>query len=728
MKRLLFVVGFAALGCTRGSSGGSAPATSSSGPSTVAPAPSAAPAVTSPRVVPERREGQSLVRAEGEDALYLADEDQKRVRRIALVPELKTPPPVGDKATSVDLIATETHVETPGRPAQVLSLGDRVLVTVRDPGLLLVLRAGSLAEIGRVSLPDDAWGLAISADGKSAYVTSAWTRKLSRVDVSTDTPKLAWSVEIAREPRAVAVTPDGSRAYVSHLVGAAITRVDVNGEPKITRVELPPDPLETFAGETLNATLGYAAILSPDGRRLFAARHAMGALWAWQGRTTVDVLGTGDDQPLAPTRKGKPFGTLTTLELDEMKWISDSAGVRAEGDEGQFVQPRAMLLRKKTGHLLVASEGRAQVVELDAMSMAPSLVTNRRYRLGGLVTDALPKMKFPPRCGAPTGMALSADEDVLWVHCRTTDNVVAVRLTPDGKRARREEIQYLERAEYHDKLSLYGPFAYAQLAVAAAPEDFALGRRLFYDATDGVVSNQMACAGCHPEGRDDGHVWRERKMPYADPKDLGFLAGPTLAEPAFGRNGAGDKTEYGAPRQTPMLAGRVPLGGPYGWHGESETVELRIRAGFGLHRAAVQHNDGLTMKMRADPLARFVLTGLVPPPPLRRPLTPEEERGKVVFSSSETRCATCHVPDKGFTDHAVAILRGFATRPLFTADESQAYKTPSLLYVGSTEPYYHDASFSTLDDLIEKNLDRMGKTSHLTREDRAALVAYLKTL
>jgi cytochrome c peroxidase len=724
MKRLLLVALISTLGCTRGSSGGAAPSTSSSATSQIV---QPAPAATSPRVVPERREGQSLVLAEGEEALYLADEDHKRVRRIALVDALKAAPPVGDKASSVDLAATEISVETPGRPAQVISLGDRLLVTLRDPGLLLVLQAGSLKELGRVSLPADAWGLAISSDGKSAYVTSAWTRKLSRVDVSTDAPKLVWSVDVAREPRAVAVTPDGTRAYVSHLIGAPLTRVDLGGEPKVTRVELPADPLETFSGEVLHATLGYSAVLSPDGRRLFVARHAMGAMWAWQGRTTVDVLATADDQPLAPTRKGKPFGTLTQMQLEDMKWMSDHSGVRAEGDEGAFVQPRAMILRKKTGHVLVASEGRAQVVELDAMSMAPALVTNRRYRLGGLVENKLPNMTFPPRCGAPTGMVLSADEDVLWVHCRTTDNVVAVRLTPDGTRARREEIQYLEMAEYHTKLSVWGPFAYASLAVPAAPEDLLLGRRLFYDATESVVSGKMACAGCHPEGRDDGHVWREKKMRWGGPQDFGFLAGPTLAE-VFSRGENTEKTDYGAPRQTPMIAGRVQGGGPFGWHGESDTLEARIRAGFGLHRAEPMHNDGVTMKMRADPLARFVRDGLVSPPRTERPLTPEEERGKAVFTSAETKCATCHVPEKGFTDHSVTALRGFATRPLFALDTNLAYKVPSLLHVGSTEPYYHDASFATLDDLIEKNLDRMGKTSHLSREDRAALVAYMRTL
>jgi cytochrome c peroxidase len=73
-------------------------------------------------------------------------------------------------------------------------------------------------------------------------------------------------------------------------------------------------------------------------------------------------------------------------------------------------------------------------------------------------------------------------------------------------------------------------------------------------------------------------------------------------------------------------------------------------------------------------------------------------------------------------------LRGFAARPLFDEDPNRAYKVPSLLFVGGTAPYYHDGSFETLEDLIDKNLDRMGRTSHLTADERAALVAFLKRL
>jgi mono/diheme cytochrome c family protein len=680
---------------------------------------SSAAAATAPPPGPlGRREGQALVRSPSEAALYLADEDHAALRRVALTAELTEPPPIADPPAIHFGDAVETRVELPGRPAQVFATADRVLVTVRDPGMLVVLSVGETPkEIGRVALPADAWGLALSPDAGAAYVTSAWTHKLSKVELGT--LRVAWSVDVAREPRGVTVSADGKTVYVSHLMGADVTRVDVSGEPKVERVRLPPDPLRTFGGDkSVSASLGYALILSPDGRRLFAARHALGAAWAWQGNGTVDVLSTVTGEPAAAERAGKPFGQLTAEELHGNVFWADHLGVIGVGD-ADFSQPRAMIYRQKTRHLLVASEGQVLLAELDAMAAAPAVIVNRFYRLGGLPPPEPTKIQIPPHCGAPTGIALSADEDVAWVYCRSTDDVVAVRLTPDGARGVRSEISFVANAAYHDRLSPWGPFAYARLAVPAAPEPLALGRRLFYDAEEPAVSGAMGCAGCHPDGRDDGHVWRELKGPYGT--FAHFSAGPSL--------GRRQETPlYGAARQTPMLVGRVNAVGPYGWHAESATLIDRIKAGFELHRERDREADGLTLRRRAEPLAEFLRHGLVPPPREAREPSEQEIKGKAVFMSARTQCATCHVPGTDFTDRSAVPLRGFKALPFFDEDPKREYKVPSLLHVGGSPPYYHDGSEATLEDLVEHDQDRMGHTSHLSPDERAALVAYLRTL
>jgi DNA-binding beta-propeller fold protein YncE len=711
-----------------------ASSTASASASTAGPSASAAPAPapSAPRTYGVR-EGQALMRSPSEAALYLADEDGSALRRIPLTKALSEPPPLSlplddhQAPPLAEVAAGETVVALPGRPAQVFPLAERVLLTVRQPSALLIYSAGEKPALqATVELPEDAWGLAVSHDGKSAFVSSAWSHQVSRIDL--ESAKLVWSVEVAREPRGLTVTEDGTALYVSHLIGSELTKIELPAgtqTPTVKRVPLPADPLRTFAGDkTIRASLGYALLLAPDGQRLFAARQALGTFWGWQGNPTVDGLIVASDEPLAPARDRKSFGQLTKADL-ETAGAWDSVGAFADSSSpSSWVQPRAMVYRRKTQQLLVASEGTSNLVELDAMSVSPGVLENRIYRLGGLLPKEPNAMKLPPHCGAPSAVALSAEEDVAWVYCRTTDEIAAVRLTPTGERGYRSETTFLDRTEWKDKISPWGPFVYAKLESKPLDAEFALGRRLYFDATEPTVSGDMACAGCHPDGREDGHVWREAKKKRLSDRFAHFFAGPTLSAPLTPNT---EPEPLGFPRQTVMLAGRVSSPGPYGWHAESATLVDRIKAGFQLHRVGDLITDGGMLRMRAEPLAKFLREGLVAPPKLTRALTEEETRGKALFESEKTQCAVCHVPATEFSNRSFAALAS-KTQPLFDDEADPSFKVPPLTFVGGTPPYFHDASAPTLEYLIEKNGDRMGKTSHLKPEQRQALVAYLRTL
>ena len=81
-----------------------------------------------------------------------------------------------------------------------------------------------------------------------------------------------------------------------------------------------------------------------------------------------------------------------------------------------------------------------------------------------------------------------------------------------------------------------------------------------------------------------------------------------------------------------------------------------------------------------------------------------------------------------FTNLQVGSLGDPPSRQGFADEDDRLFKTPSLLYVGGTPPYYHDGHAATLEELVEKNHDRMGHTDHLKPAERAALVAFLRTL
>jgi cytochrome c peroxidase len=355
-----------------------------------------------------------------------------------------------------------------------------------------------------------------------------------------------------------------------------------------------------------------------------------------------------------------------------------------------FAQPRAAVYRATTRSLLVASEGRDALVELDALSIAPAAHELERYEL--------------TNCGAPTGIAVSADEVTAYVFCRSTATLATVTLeeSPGGHSDR-----------YSDEIPIP---RVATLSLADDPlaEEAALGRRLFYNATDNVMSFSFGCAGCHPDGRDDGHVWHEIG-------DMLYRAFPE-------RQPFSDIPIRGEPRQTPMLAGRVADEGPYGWRGKDTTLEHRLIHGFALHHwyARWGEVDGGQLR-RARALARFLREGLVPPP-VTRDAGEAVRRGEALFHDATTGCAGCHTPEREYSDRQRSRLDLRAANASFVSKEQPVYRTPSLRFVGGTPPYLHDGGAATLEALLDANHDRMGMTSQLAADERAALLAFLRTL
>jgi YVTN family beta-propeller protein len=576
-------------------------------------------------------------------------------------------------------------------------------------GALLVLErdgAGKLVERGRVVLPPDAWGLAVLPGETRALVTSAWSAQVSLVDLTT--LRVLAAVATAREPRGIAVTPDGKRAYVSHLVGSALSVLDLGPASLTLRsLDVPPAPARTPPGARLEASLGYDLVLAPDAKTLFLPRHALGAegVGSWWGAPTIDALDLESEKNLAPAR-GKSPGAQLVAEYIRPSMAWEASAGQPPPPLLELVQPRAVAYRRATDTLLVASEGSDSLTEVDALAPDPSLGPERSWQLGD---EYDPFGGFPDVCGGPAGLALSRDDMNAYVYCRTTFDVVRVELETDRRRI-------------------------AHLTDDGLPADASYGRRLFANATIQSLSGGLGCAACHPEGRDDGYVWREGNLSLG-PEPAAYFVGRRenvkLAQPGA------PPPEQGLhppvfPRQTPMIAGRVRSHGPYGWHGESDDIVSRLLLGSRLHSAPWQ-SAGLSRDegsdvARLDYLIDYLVTGLLPPPTLVHPLDEQEQRGKAIFESDETRCSRCHVPASEFTDRGVLPLPRLPVRPGFDPEPNPAFKTPSLWFVAGTSPYFHDGSRATLEELIASNHDRMGKTSHLSEEDRSALVAYLRTL
>src|SRR6185312_16058815 len=94
-------------------------------------------------------------------------------------------------------------------------------------------------------------------------------------------------------------------------------------------------------------------------------------------------------------------------------------------------------------------------------------------------------------------------------------------------------------------------------------------------------------------------------------------------------------------------------------------------------------------------------------------------RGRELFTSEAVGCSGCHD-----LAHEASDRRPHDVGSVSKADTTPAFRTPPLLYVGGTAPYFHDGRYATLEALLDDNIDRMGSTSQLSHDDRGALLAF----
>lgn len=199
------------------------------------------------------------------------------------------------------------------------------------------------------------------------------------------------------------------------------------------------------------------------------------------------------------------------------------------------------------------------------------------------------------------------------------------------------------------------------------------GHMIFHVATP----SGMACASCHPEGGEDGRVWLFRPL---------------------------------GQRRTPSLRGATSDTAPFHWDGDMRDVSHLL-------------SDVMTLRMSAGPLSlaqHAALSRWIDALPIARTHALADAatlaRGRQVFEGA-AGCADCHSGDS-FTNNEAADV-GTGGR----------FQVPQLRGLAMRAPYLHDGRATSLDHrLMLNDGDRHGHTSTLTGEQRADLVAYLRSL
>jgi hypothetical protein len=201
------------------------------------------------------------------------------------------------------------------------------------------------------------------------------------------------------------------------------------------------------------------------------------------------------------------------------------------------------------------------------------------------------------------------------------------------------------------------------------------GHDLFHFAT----SAGLACASCHPEGREDGHVWNFSEI---------------------------------GPRRTQSIAGGILGTEPFHWGGDMNNFSMLAHDVMGGRMAGPALR---TDQLRA--LATWV--DRIPAPSGLPGLDPVAvERGRNVFGDPNVGCTTCHTGDKLTNNQTVNV------------GTNGAFQVPSLIGVGWRAPYLHNGCAPTLEARFGDcgGGDLHGHTSILTDANRTDLVTFLKSL
>jgi hypothetical protein len=205
-------------------------------------------------------------------------------------------------------------------------------------------------------------------------------------------------------------------------------------------------------------------------------------------------------------------------------------------------------------------------------------------------------------------------------------------------------------------------------------------RITFGDEESGeTMPGGLACASCHPEGGEDGHVWS--------------FAG-------VGR------------RRTQSLRGGVLETAPLHWDGDMEDMSAIMAEVF------VKRMGGEAQgPVHARAIGRWV-DAIPRLPAMREADDPAVLRGKEIFEGPSASCGHCHSGAHLTSNENADIGR------------SGALQVPSLVGVAWRGPFMHDGCAPTLLDRFDPSCggDKHGNVSKLSADDLNDLVAYLESL
>lgn len=283
----------------------------------------------------------------------------------------------------------------------------------------------------------------------------------------------------------------------------------------------------------------------------------------------------------------------------------------------------------------------------------------------------------------------------------------------------------------------------------------ALGRRLFHD-TRLSRHNSQSCASCHDQARafTDGRASSPGESGQPGRRNAMPLANLAWAREFFWDGRAGSlRAQVLQPIQDTHEMNETL---------ERVTAKLRDDPSYAGAFQEAFGSPGISSERLSLALEQFLLTLVSQDSKFDRAarkqteLSPQERRGLQLFVTEHdpkrglrgADCFHCHggnlFSNQQFLNNGLKPDASDTGRMAVTGSESDRgkFKVPSLRNVALTAPYMHDGRFATLEDVIEHYNSGVHRSATLdpnlakhpvaglglSTEDKAALVAFLKTL
>lgn len=584
--------------------------------------------------------------------------------------------------------------------------GDQLFVACATGNKVVRVEVASGNVTGSVAVPAAAIGLAISADDRYLFVTSAAPEsRISIIDLAS--LKVTRSFAAGHNAQAPVLSKDAKTLFVCNRFNNEVAFIELASGKTIQRVSVPREPV--------------AQALTSDGKYLFVANHIHA------GRSDLNVVascvsvidvtearlvknidlpnGSGLLRGVAMSPDGKYAAVthllsrfhLPTTQI-ERGWINNNAltlinvetlerfnTVLLDNIDRGAANPWAVAWTADNKHILVSHAGTHEISVIDAPGLISKLAK-------------MPKRQDPnAKVDYTVASRIAADVPNDLSFTVGLRQRVKLAETDRGPRAMAVVGGQAYVANYFsDTLTRFDvncdraqPQSLA-LGAKCEPSIIRKGEFYFNDATI-CFQGWQSCASCHSsDARVDGLNWDNLNDGIGNPKNAKSL----------------------------LLAHQTP---PSMALGVRANAYIAVRAGIKNSLFTVQPEEVATAideylkSLRPEP-SPYLQNGK---------MSASARRGEKLFNSDRAGCAECHKAPL-FTDLK---LHDVGTRSQFDKPTDR-FDTPTLLEIWRSAPYLHDGSALTVRDVLttRNSSGQHGEASHLTPGELDDLVAYVLSL